>query len=195
MSAPGVHRIIERQAATRGDHPAIIDAGATVTYSELNQRANTLARTLISRGLRRGSHVVVNLERSAHLAIALLAVLKAGAAYMWTGSSARGAKGATDTFLIDEESLVDAAPRWTPNLPIITRPADTACILPQRNRMPGVLVPHATIAALQAHPVPEQALWTGDPGAMDLWLPLMAGATVTIAAAASAAASPETVAA
>ena len=74
--------------------------------------------------------------------------------------------------------------RSAPNLPIVTRPDDLACVLPQRNGLPGVLVPHATITALQSHPFPDRPLWSGEVAALDLWLPLMAGGTVTVASAA-----------
>jgi hypothetical protein len=46
-----------------------------------------------------------------------------------------------------------------------------------------VLVPHATIASLYTHSVPRHLSWSDDAGALDLWLPLMAGATVSIDAA------------
>src|SRR5688500_5055046 len=79
----GVHRIVEANAASRGSEAAFIDADGVITYRDLNQRANALARYLIDRGLRRGSRAVVKLERGPELAVALLAVLKAGAAYTW----------------------------------------------------------------------------------------------------------------
>lgn len=76
-----------------------------------------------------------------------------------------------------------ASARPAPNLPILTRAADIAYVLPQRNGLPGVLVPHAAITALQSHPLPETTDWSSELGALDLWLPLMAGATVTLTTA------------
>ncbi len=55
---------------------------AKLTYGELAAQADSLARHLAARGVRRGDRVVVALERSPALVVALLAVGKAGAAYL-----------------------------------------------------------------------------------------------------------------
>ena len=191
MSGPGVHRVIERQVATTGDRIAVSGVTGGFTYRELNQGANIVARRLIACGLRRGSRVAVKMERSPQLAVMLLAVLKAGAAYMWidTDGSGRWPDGVS-IMRRDREALIttDRAAlfypplRSAPNLPIITRPEDLACVVASQHGLPGILVPHATITALQSHPVPDRPVWSGDVTALDLWLPLMAGATVTVAA-------------
>jgi non-ribosomal peptide synthetase component F len=196
----GVHRIVESHAATRGNEVAVIARDGTLTYRELNQRANALARYLIGEGFRRGLRAVVKMERCPDLAVVLLAVLKAGGAYTWLDRSDGGTwpcgisfvqrpdEQEERYFVIDIRQAQVAAAAPAPNLPILTRAADIACVLPQRNGLPGVLVPHATITALQSHPLPETARWSSECGALDLWLPLMAGATVTLAAPAEAAA-------
>ncbi|MDG9723711.1 non-ribosomal peptide synthetase [Streptomyces sp. DH41] len=74
--------LFERQAARRADEVAVVYDGTTLTYGELNARANRLARHLIARGVGPESLVGVCLERSAELVVALLAVLKAGGAYL-----------------------------------------------------------------------------------------------------------------
>lgn len=193
MSALGVHRVIERQAVGRGDQIAIIGAGSRLTFRELNQRANVVARHLMACGLRRGSRVIANMERSPQLAVVLLAVLKAGAAYVWIEGAGEGrwpegvsisrwSSGMDRTLIvIDRASLVRVPSRPTPNLPIVTRSSDIACVLPQRNGLPAVLVPHAAITALQSQTMLDPARWAGEAAALDLWVPLMAGGTVTVA--------------
>ena len=197
----GVHRIVEAHAASRGSEAAILGGDGILTYRELNQRANAVARYLIDRGLRRGSRAVVKMERGPELAVILLAVLKAGAAYTWLDVDELDLwpVGISLVRDIDSEHLADvvvslgdaiaASSRPAPNLPILTRGHDIACVMPQRNGLPGALVPHATIAALQSHPVPtDGAGWASEPGALDLWIPLMAGAPVVLTAAAEQAA-------
>jgi nonribosomal peptide synthetase DhbF len=74
--------MLEAQAERTPDAQAVAWAGGTLTYAELNARANRLARLLIERGAGPESLVAVLLPRSADLVVALLAVLKAGAAYL-----------------------------------------------------------------------------------------------------------------
>ncbi|MGW1727843.1 non-ribosomal peptide synthetase [Streptomyces sp. NPDC002306] len=74
--------LFERQAARRADTVAVVCDTTTLTYGELNARANRLARHLVERGVGPESLVGVCLERSADLVVALLAVLKAGGAYL-----------------------------------------------------------------------------------------------------------------
>jgi natural product biosynthesis luciferase-like monooxygenase protein/amino acid adenylation domain-containing protein/non-ribosomal peptide synthase protein (TIGR01720 family) len=78
-----VHQLFERQVEQTPDSVALAFGGDEVlTYTELNRRANQLARHL--RGLGVGPEVLVGicLERSIEMVVGLLAVLKAGGAYV-----------------------------------------------------------------------------------------------------------------
>ncbi|MFF9011804.1 amino acid adenylation domain-containing protein [Streptomyces sp. NPDC014870] len=70
------------QAARTPDAPAVVFEGATLTYAELDRRAETLARRLRARGAGPERFVAVAVPRSAELMVALLAVHRAGAAYL-----------------------------------------------------------------------------------------------------------------
>jgi non-ribosomal peptide synthetase component E (peptide arylation enzyme) len=201
-----VHRLVEQQAARRPDVVAVADGGrdggGTLTYRELNGRANTRARRLKESGLARGALAYVRLPRSADLAVVLLAVLKAGAAYVWVepGSHddidtpsafcvadrparANGDAATEDRYTaIDiSQALAECAGHPSANLPVLTRGSDVACVLPDAQGRPHVLVPHETIAALPQPSSPHAS----EPhvtaaGALDLWVGLMSGATLTL---------------
>ena len=74
--------LFARQAAATPAAPALTFAGATLSYAELEAQANRLARALIAAGVRPGMRVGLALPRSQELVVGLLAILKAGAAYV-----------------------------------------------------------------------------------------------------------------
>ena len=82
VSPATVPELVAAQAALRPDAVALIYGDAQVTYAEMDARASQLARALARRGVRPEDVVAVCLPRTADLVIALLAVLKSGAAYL-----------------------------------------------------------------------------------------------------------------
>jgi len=77
-----LHELFEVQADLHPDNVALEFAGARVTYAELERRANKLARFIRAAGAGRGQIVGILLCRSVEVYVAMLAVLKAGAAYV-----------------------------------------------------------------------------------------------------------------
>ncbi len=77
-----VHEIFERQEAQNPNAIAIVFGDRQLTYRELNEKANRLARYLAARGVMTESLIGVCLRRSLETVVALLAVLKAGGAYV-----------------------------------------------------------------------------------------------------------------
>ncbi|WP_409282042.1 amino acid adenylation domain-containing protein [Pseudomonas putida] len=77
-----VHQLFEDQAQRHPQAPALIFADATLSYTELDQRANRLANKLREQGVGPEVLVGVAVERSLELVIGLMAVLKAGGAYV-----------------------------------------------------------------------------------------------------------------
>ncbi|AOL97666.1 Plipastatin synthase subunit [Bacillus subtilis] len=80
--APTLHGLFERQAAVTPERLAIRFSGGSLTYAELDMYASRLAAHLAARGVTNESIVGVLSERSPDMLIAVLAVLKAGGAYL-----------------------------------------------------------------------------------------------------------------
>lgn len=76
------HQLFENTARLLPDAPAIIAGDETLSYADVEQRANALTHILQRHGVGRGSLVAICLDRSVDLPIAMIAVLKAGAAYV-----------------------------------------------------------------------------------------------------------------
>jgi amino acid adenylation domain-containing protein len=77
-----IPQLFELQAAKTPDAPAVFFDETTLSYAELNSRANQLARHLRSMGVGPDVLVTVCIERNTHLIVSLLAILKAGGAYV-----------------------------------------------------------------------------------------------------------------
>ncbi|MEV6690307.1 amino acid adenylation domain-containing protein [Micromonospora sp. NPDC051196] len=78
----GVHQLVEHWAAVRPESVAVVYGTETLTYGQLNQRANKLAHHLRELGVGPGVHVGVNSRPSSDMIVALLGVLKAGGTYV-----------------------------------------------------------------------------------------------------------------
>jgi len=78
----GLHELIEAHAARQPDAPALVHATGTVSYRELEDRANRLAGHLRERGVSHETIVALHLPRGVNAVIAALATLKCGAAYL-----------------------------------------------------------------------------------------------------------------
>src|SRR5882724_7748364 len=77
-----IHQLLEAGAEHTPDAIAAQFEAATLTYSELNSRANQLAHSLAGHGAGPGSLVGILLDRSLEMLTGVLAVLKTGAAYL-----------------------------------------------------------------------------------------------------------------
>jgi amino acid adenylation domain-containing protein/thioester reductase-like protein len=77
-----IHDLFEEQVRRSPDAPAVTWEGQTLTYEELNSRANQLARHLRDRGTTPDSLVGLCVERGFELVVGALGILKSGAAYL-----------------------------------------------------------------------------------------------------------------
>ncbi|MCM3267859.1 non-ribosomal peptide synthetase [Paenibacillus elgii] len=77
-----IHHLFERQAELTPDDPAVVCGSQSMTYRELNRRANQVGHALRKRGVGRETAVGVMMERSFETVAGLLGILKAGGAYV-----------------------------------------------------------------------------------------------------------------
>ncbi|HST46744.1 amino acid adenylation domain-containing protein [Jatrophihabitans sp.] len=176
-----IDEAVRAQAEFRPDAIALCFEANRLSYRELDERANRAAHALRAAGVRTGDRVGVCLERSLDLVVMLLAVLRAGAAYvpMDAGNpDERLAYTATDAGLavvIAEEFpqlpgvrvLAPAAlregPSTAPEQP--GTPDDTAYVIytsGSTGRPKGVLVSHRNVAGLLAATEADFGLGTDD---------------------------------
>lgn len=77
-----IHQLFEERVKSLGEHTAVVSGDQTLTYRELNQKANQLAHYLQGLGVEPDVSVGVCLPRSLDMIVALLGILKAGGAYV-----------------------------------------------------------------------------------------------------------------
>ncbi|MBB6243704.1 non-ribosomal peptide synthetase [Rhodanobacter sp. MP1X3] len=77
-----IHELVSAQARRTPEQVAIICGGAALTYRELDERADRLARQLLMRGVVPGSLIGICHARSLDLIVAMLAILKSGAGFV-----------------------------------------------------------------------------------------------------------------
>jgi nonribosomal peptide synthetase DhbF len=144
------------------DAVAVSGGGVSLSYGELNARANGLARSLVERGAGPERFVAIRLPRSVDMIVAVLAVLKSGAAYLPIDPSLPAQRiemmldDVAPVAVLTEESMavVPAHPvtdltdadRVSPLLP--QHPAYVIFTSGTTGRPKGVVVPHRNVVSL-----------------------------------------------
>ena len=77
-----VHRLIEHRVEITPESTAVVFEDQSLSYAELNARANRLAHYLIGLGVKPETRLGIAMERSTEMVVGLLAILKAGGAYV-----------------------------------------------------------------------------------------------------------------
>ncbi|GLZ36652.1 non-ribosomal peptide synthetase [Actinokineospora sp. NBRC 105648] len=200
-----VHGLFEEQVARTPDAIAVTGA-ETLSYAELNARANAVAQTLVSRGVGAESRVAVVLGRSADVVVGTLAVLKAGGAYVplrpdQAAGLLRGTAERAGAILVLTERELHAQAE-TVGLPVVVVDSATADnplgpVDPERlacvmftGEPRGVAVSHRNIVSQVADrrwrsTEPQRVLFhsslASDAATWELWMPLLTGGRVVVA--------------
>ncbi|MFW6638560.1 amino acid adenylation domain-containing protein [Nocardiopsis algeriensis] len=163
--------VFEEHARRDPGAVAVVFGEERLTYAELDERANRLARHLVARGVARGEVVAILLERGPDLAVSVLAAVKAGTPYLLLDPgfpderlrSLADSAGARTVVTRSEEAdrvptgsepvLVDADAETISHLPgsvpdARVNPADGACVIftsGSTGRPKGVLTSHRAV--------------------------------------------------
>ncbi|WP_330312894.1 amino acid adenylation domain-containing protein [Streptomyces sp. NBC_00523] len=193
-------RVAELIAGVDDTRVAVRFEGQDHTYGQLNSRANRLAHFLLAQGIGRGDLVGVRLPRGYDLVVALLAVLRSGAAYLPLDPEqpeARTAFMVADAGArlvleeIDDDLLQERADT-PPAVPV--RPHDSAYVIytsGSTGRPKGVLVTHHNLSRLftaagQVVRLHQDDVWTlfhscaFDFSVWELWGALVHGSTLVV---------------
>ncbi|WP_254897273.1 non-ribosomal peptide synthetase [Amycolatopsis sp. Hca4] len=158
LPAPTITELFAAQVAARPDAVALTADGTGLTYAELNARANRLAHRLIALGAGPERFVALRLPRSPEQVVAVLAVLKAGAAYLPIDPATPD--GRVERMLADTDPVAVLGPedvdvptgpdtdpplRCTPDHPAYVIYTSGSTGLPK-----GVVIPHRNVTRLFA---------------------------------------------
>ncbi|MEV0383892.1 condensation domain-containing protein [Nonomuraea sp. NPDC050643] len=181
-----VHEIFGAQAARTPDRIALVCGDERLTYAELDARSSALAAEL---SWPAGGLAGVRMERGTELVVALLAVLKAGGAYLVLDPAFPEER--LRAMVADAGAAAVLSPSGVERLPDAARHDGVACVMftsGSTGRPKGVAAPHLAITATvtgQGY-APFDAVWlqcsptSWDAFALELWGPLLSGGTCVL---------------
>ena len=137
-----IHELVAQRAAQQPDHIAVTAGTVRMSYHQLDQAANRMARLIAERGAEPGRLVGICVERSAEMLVALLATLKAGCAYVPLDPHhpderrrMMAADAALALLIVSDAELGSIVPAGTP---IIDLASDQATLAQQPSTAPPI---------------------------------------------------------
>ena len=175
-----VHELFEKEVISHPEAPAVSAWDGELTYQELDALSSRLAAHLVSLGARPGSLVLICLDKSLWVIVAMLGVLKAGAAYVpldpkvplgrleqvVEATGARLALGDAQSYHLLSAAAIptvirlscEAANKWSPasyTSPVVVKPTDVAYIMftsGSTGKPKGVILEHQAVStSMRAH--------------------------------------------
>jgi len=191
----GVHDLVAARCTRFPDAPAVSAGSQTVSYGELDRQATVIAQRLRAESVGPGDIVALSAEPSVELIADILGVTKAGAAYLLLDPALPCDR--RDVMVSDSgAAAVLAAP--PPAALRSVPPVDAVCCLqytsPATGDPNGVPLSHASVINLAAAMATELGIGPADTvltlpatflrsSALELWMPLIAGAKILVAPA------------
>ncbi|MFE7048784.1 amino acid adenylation domain-containing protein, partial [Streptomyces californicus] len=214
MSLPA---LVEAQVRRAPEHPAVVFGSTVLSYAELDRRANRLARRLIGIGTGPEQVVALAVPRSADAVVAMLAVLRTGAAYLpidprypaqriafmltdarpsvllTTGATRATLPDTTTPVVLLDDIDLTTGDDTAPGIAIRAENAAYVIYTSGSTGLPkGVVVPHLGVSN---HMLWQAGQWdvdasdvvlartafSFDASGSEIWLPLIAGATICMA--------------
>ncbi|WP_248751506.1 non-ribosomal peptide synthetase [Pseudomonas sp. MWU15-20650] len=195
----GVHQVFEAQVLARPEALAAVQGEHTVSYRELNRRANRLAHHLLEQGVQPGESVAIALPRSLDLLVCQLAILKCAAVYVPLDVNAPPERQA---FILQDsgarrvlDNLADLnLDALSPHNPDLVQSAQSVAYIlytsGSTGAPKGVQVPHRAISRLvlnngyadfNEH---DRVAFASNPAfdasTLDVWAPLLNGGCVVV---------------
>ncbi|PJM91998.1 non-ribosomal peptide synthetase [Streptomyces sp. CB01373] len=168
VQAVPVPQAFAAQVVATPDAVALVCGDAELTYRQLNARANRFAHALIARGVGPEQTVAVALPRSVESVVAVLGVLKAGAAYLPVDPAYPQARiaymlaDARPALMVDDPALVTEVSAWPETDPVVAldvrHPAYVIYTSGSTGRPKGVVVGHGGVASLVAAQIERFAI-------------------------------------
>ncbi|MFE7594354.1 amino acid adenylation domain-containing protein, partial [Kitasatospora sp. NPDC057512] len=205
VAAVPVPEAFAAQVAATPDALALACGGTELTYRQLNERANRFAHVLIARGVGPERLVAVALPRSVESVVAVLGVLKAGAAYLPVDPAYPAERiafmlvDARPVLVVDDPALVTEVSGWPDTDPEVVldvrNPAYVIYTSGSTGRPKGVVVSHAGVASLVAAQIERFAIEPGsrvlqfaspsfDASVSEIYTALLCGAALVLPPAA-----------
>ncbi|MEO5877174.1 MAG: amino acid adenylation domain-containing protein, partial [Streptosporangiaceae bacterium] len=195
-----ITEVFEAQAARTPDAVAVTFDGSSLTYGELNAQANRVARLLVEQGAGPERFVAVEFPRSAELVVAMVAVLKSGAAYVPIDPDypadriAYMLEDSSPVLTLNAAVLASAGGYDPGDLGVRISPAHPAYVIytsGSTGRPKGVVVPHGNVIRLmestdQWFSFGPDDVWTlfhsyaFDFSVWELWGPLLYGGRLVV---------------
>ncbi|HSK76239.1 MAG TPA: amino acid adenylation domain-containing protein [Thermoanaerobaculia bacterium] len=197
-----VHELVEAQVTRTPKAPAVVADEVTLTYQDLEERSNRLARHLAAMGVGPDARVGLSVERSAEMVVGLLGVLKAGGAYLPLDPDypaervAAMIEDARPTVVLDRERIAELSSSGSGEPLHLPVPDNALAYLlftsGSTGRPKGVMIEHRSLVnnllwLQEAFPfrpsdrLLQRAPFGFDASIWEFWSPLMVGGTVVMA--------------